>query len=84
MSSTFILVQDYPTHYDYCGSAFFISEEGLFLTASHIFEKDNDGQYLAALNPENLDELTPFTVLQMFNELDIALCKIDAPRVQNM
>jgi S1-C subfamily serine protease len=76
--STFTLVKDFPTKYDYCGSAFFVSEDGFFFTASHIFEKDSGNPIFAALNPENLDELTPFKTLKIFNELDLALCKINS------
>jgi S1-C subfamily serine protease len=77
MSATFVLVKDYPDHYDYCGSGFFVSRDGHFFTAAHIFEQDAQCPYFAALNPENLDLLTPIAVIAMSPSQDVALCKVD-------
>ena len=77
MSATFVLVKDYPNHYDYCGSCFFVSCDGHFFTAAHTFEKDADRPHLAAPNPANLDMLVPIKVIAISPSEDVALCKID-------
>ncbi len=78
MSATFVLVKDYPDHYDYCGSAFFVSTDGHFFTAAHIFEKEPRCNYFAAPNPANLDLIVSVKVIAMSYSEDVALCKVDS------
>lgn len=77
MSATFVLVKDYPDHYDYCGSGFFVSRNGHFLTAAHIFEKEPRCPYFAAPNQANLDLMVPVQLIAMSLCEDVALCKVD-------
>ncbi len=77
MNTTFVLVKDYPNHYDYCGTGFFVSCDGHFFIAAHIFEKDADRPHLAVTTPANLVMLVPIKVIAMWASEDVALCKID-------
>lgn len=78
MSPAFVIVKDFPDKYDYCGTGFFISGDGLFFTAAHIFEKDPDCQkYWIAPNASDLDALVPFTIVCCEKSKDIALCRAD-------
>lgn len=74
--AVFILVKDYPDHYDYCGTAFFISKDGYFLTAAHIFEKDPTAKFFAILDPLRPRELTPFEVIKNAKLQDLLVGRI--------
>lgn len=77
MSAAFVLVKVYPDRYDYCGSGFYVSHDGHFLTAAHIFEKDPHCSHFAAPNPSNLGLLAPVQIIAMSPSQDVALCKAD-------
>lgn len=76
MKAVFILVRDYPKHYEYCGAGFFISGDGYFLTAAHIFEKDPKAPYFAILDPEKPDELCPIEIVMQSPQQDCVLGRI--------
>lgn len=76
MKAVFILVRDYPEHYEYCGTGFFISGDGYFLTAAHIIEKDPSVPYFAILDAERPDELCPIEIVMQFPQQDCVLARV--------
>lgn len=75
--AVFTLVKDYPDRYDYCGTAFFVSADGYFLTAAHIFEYEPTAHYFAILDPRRPQILTPFQLIWVSNKQDLVVGKID-------
>src|SRR5688572_4024132 len=73
----FVLVRDEPTLYDYCGTGFFISGLGHFLTAAHIVEKRENSIYLAATRPEDRSWLVSISLSAISLGQDLAGGRVD-------